>query len=74
MGIYKVQSSISTQYRCLDPVRPRRRRGFVFKRMSLDEVNELINERGGCVVVTDEPDFWQFDMANLVGHQHALQA
>ena len=22
----------------------------------------------------DEPDFWQFDMASLVGHQHALQA
>jgi hypothetical protein len=74
VDIYKVRSSISTQYRCLGPVRPRRRRGFVFKRMSLDEVNELIKERGGCFVVTDEPDFWQFDMASLVGHQHALQA
>ena len=42
--------------------------------MSLDEVNELIKERGGCFVVTDEPGFWQFDMASLVGHQHALQA
>ena len=50
----------------LDPVRPRRRRNFVFKRMSLDEVNELIKERGGCFVVTDEPDFCQFDMASLV--------
>ena len=42
--------------------------------MSLHEVNELIKERGGCFVVTDEPDFWQFDMASLVGHQHTLQA
>ena len=66
VDIYKVRSSISTQYRCLDPVRPRRRRNFVFKRMSLGEVNELIKERGGCFVVTDEPGFWQFGMANLV--------
>ena len=48
VGIYKVRSSISTQHRCLDAVRPRRRRNFVFKRMSLDEVNELLKERGGC--------------------------
>ena len=71
VGIYKVRSSISTQYRCLDPVRPRRRRNSVFKRMSLDQVHELIKERGGCFVVTGVS---QFDLAHLVGHQDALEA
>ena len=28
VGIYKVRSSINTQCRCLDPVRPRRRMGL----------------------------------------------
>ena len=37
VGICKVRSSISTQHRCFDAVRPRHRRNFVVKRMSLNE-------------------------------------
>ena len=43
--------------------------------MSLDEANALIKERGGCFVVTDEPDFWQqLELSSLIGHQDALEA
>ena len=71
VGLFKVRSSISTQYRCLDAVR---RSQYQFKRMSLAQINALIKERSGCFVVTDEPECWHVDMASLVGHQDALEA